>query len=57
MHDSYNHQCLAVFTSVAEAGNLEVGEISEARRLGISPGRASGDVRLIAASLFRAGLL
>lgn len=57
MHDSYNHQCLAIFKSVAETGNLQAAEISEARRLGITPKRASGDVRLIAATLFRAGLL
>jgi hypothetical protein len=56
-HDSYNHACLAIFTSVAEHGNLEGANASEARRLGISPGRAGGDVRLIAASLYRAGLL
>jgi hypothetical protein len=53
-HDGYNHACLAIFTSVAERGNLEG---AEARRLGITPGRVSGDVRLIAASLYRAGLL
>jgi hypothetical protein len=57
MHGGYNHACLAIFTSVAEHGNLEDAEASEARRLGIAPGRASGDVRLIAASLYRAGLL
>ncbi len=57
MHDGYNHACLAIFTSVAEHGNLEGAKASEARRLGITPGRASGDVRLIAASLYRAGLL
>ena len=56
-HDSYNHACLAIFTSVAEHGNLEGANASEARRLGISPGRTSGDVRLTAASLYRAGLL
>jgi hypothetical protein len=57
MHGGYNHACLAIFTSVAEHGNLEGAEASEARRLGITPRRASGDVRLIAASLYRAGLL
>jgi hypothetical protein len=57
MHDSYNHVCLAIFRSVAEHGNLEAAEVSEARRLGITPKRASGDVRLIAAGLYRAGLL
>ena len=31
--------------------------MSTARRLGITPRRASGDVRLIATSLYRAGLL
>ena len=56
-HDSYNHACLTIFTSVAEHGNLEGAEASEARRLGITPGQASGDVRLIAAGLYRAGLL
>lgn len=56
-HDSYNHACLAIFTSVAEHGNLKGAEASEARRLGITPRQASGDVRLIAASLYRAGLL
>ncbi|MGH3278306.1 MAG: hypothetical protein ACRDNW_04120 [Trebonia sp.] len=57
MHDSYNHACLAILRSVAEHGNLEAAEISEARRLGITPKRASGEVRLIATSLYRAGLL
>jgi hypothetical protein len=31
MHDSYNHACLAIFTSVAEHGNLESAKASEAR--------------------------
>jgi hypothetical protein len=57
MHGGYNQACLAIFRLVAEHGNLEGAEASEAHRLGITPGRASGDVRLITASLYRAGLL
>lgn len=57
MHDSYNHACLAILRSVAERGNLEAAVVAEAQRLGITPKRASGDVRLIATSLYRAGLL
>jgi hypothetical protein len=57
MHDSYNHACLAILRSVAEHGNLKAAEVAEARRLGITPKRASGDVRLIATNLYRAGLL
>jgi hypothetical protein len=54
MYDSYNHASLAIFRSVAERGTLEA---AEARRLGISPRRASGDVRLIATRFYQAGLL
>jgi hypothetical protein len=43
---------LAIFRSVAEQGSLEGAEASEARRLGSTPGQASGDVRLIATSLY-----
>jgi hypothetical protein len=57
MCDSYNHASLAIFWSVAELGTLEAAEASEARRLGISPRRASGDVRLIATKFYQAGLL
>lgn len=53
-YDSYNHACLAIFRSVAEYGNLKA---AEAQRLGITPKRASGDVRLIATHLYQAGLL
>jgi hypothetical protein len=57
MHDSYNHASLAIFWSVAELGTLEAAVASEARRLGIGPRRASGDVRLIATKFYQAGLL
>jgi hypothetical protein len=57
MYDSYNHACLAVFRSVADHGNLKAAEATEARRLGITPKRASGDVRLVATHLYQAGLL
>ena len=55
MYNSYNHASLAIFRSVAERGTLEAAEASEARRLGISPRRAGGDVRLIATKFYRAG--
>jgi hypothetical protein len=57
IYDSYNHACLAVFQAVAEHGTLEAAEASEARRLGITPKRASGDVCLVATHLYQAGLL
>lgn len=41
MRDSCDHQCLAIFTSVAETGDLEAAEVSEARRPGTRPGRAA----------------
>jgi hypothetical protein len=44
MRDSCDHRCLAIFTSVAETGDLEAAEVSEARRPGTRPGRAGRDV-------------
>jgi len=57
MHDSYNHQSLAIFPSVAEHGDLDAAVISEARRCGVSPSRVRGEVRLIASRFYQAGLL
>jgi hypothetical protein len=57
MHDSYNHQSLAIFRSVAEHGDLDAAMISAARRCGISPSRVRGEVCLIASRFYQAGLL
>lgn len=57
VYDGYNHQSLAIFRSVADSGTLAAAMSSEARRLGVSPRRVSGDIRLIAAKFYQAGLL
>jgi hypothetical protein len=57
MHSGYNQQCLAVFTSVAGNGGLDDAAWMEARRLGIGPEQARGDIAAIAAGLYRTGLL
>jgi hypothetical protein len=57
MYDSYNHQSLAIFRSVAEHGDLDAAVISEARRCGVSPSHVRGEIRLIASRFYQAGLL
>jgi hypothetical protein len=57
IYDGYNHQSLAIFRSVAENGTLDAAMASEARRLGVSPRRVSGDIHLIATKFYQAGLL
>lgn len=57
IYDGYNHESLAVFRSVAGKGTPDAAMASEARRLGVSPRRVSGDIRLIAAKFYQAGLL
>lgn len=53
----FNHECLAIFRSVAADGGLEAAVIANARRLDISPSAARGDIVFIAADLYRKGLL
>ncbi|WP_431984149.1 hypothetical protein [Streptomyces qinglanensis] len=53
----FNHECLAIFRSVAAGEGLEGAVTPSARRLGISPSRARSDIKLIGTSLFRKGLL
>ncbi|WEH37256.1 hypothetical protein PZB75_30165 [Streptomyces sp. AM 4-1-1] len=53
----FNHECLAIFQSVATTGGLDHAATTNARRLGISPGTARPDIVLIATNLYRKGLL
>lgn len=53
----FNHECLAIFRSVTADGGLEAAVTANARRLGISPAAARGDIVTIAATLYRKGLL
>lgn len=53
----FNHECLAIFRSVAAGGGLDGAVTANARRLGISPSRARGDIVHIAVGLYRKGLL
>jgi hypothetical protein len=57
MHDSYNHQSLAIFNLVTRHGDLETAIVLEARRLRITRRQATPAVVLIAESLCRSGLL
>lgn len=56
-YDRYNDESLAIFRSVSERGTLDAAVASEARRLGVAPGRVKGDIRLIATKFYQAGLL
>jgi hypothetical protein len=53
----FNHECLAIFRSVAASEGLEDAVTVNARQLGINPSSACGDIRLIGTSLFRKRLL
>ncbi|MGI5201353.1 hypothetical protein ACQEU6_07140 [Spirillospora sp. CA-108201] len=53
----YNHESLAIYESVADTGGLDQAVRANARRLGITPKQALGDVVLIAAGFYRCGLL
>ena len=57
VYNAYNQQSLAIFRSVAENGTLDAAMASEARRLGVSPRRVSGEIHLIAVKFYQAGLL
>lgn len=57
VYDAYNQQSLAIFQSVAENGTLDAAMASEARRLGVSPRRVSGEIHLIAVKFYQVGLL
>ncbi|MGK4909204.1 hypothetical protein [Streptomyces albus] len=53
----FNHECMAIFRSVAADGGLDAAVTANAHRLSISPPRARGDIVHIAAGLYRKGLL
>ncbi|MFF5205782.1 hypothetical protein [Streptosporangium sp. NPDC000396] len=56
-YDRYNGECLAIFMSVAATNGLEDAVISSARRRSVGRGRALDDIVLVAAGLYRDGLL
>jgi hypothetical protein len=55
--DRYNEECLAIMASVTATHGLEQAVAYTARRQDTSPAKAREDIVLIAASLYRKGLL
>jgi len=56
-HLRFNHECLAIFNSIAADGTLDGAIATEARRLGIARRPAMNDIVFIASDLYRKGLL
>jgi hypothetical protein len=56
-HGAYNHECLAIFKSVAGGGGVSAAEMMGAQRLGISRSKARREILHVTTSLYRAGLL